>query len=188
MKEIILIVLICGLFIFFIFTFTNLIKKKKEDAKPSADKKEEKKPDNKESIPDIIKEVTMGNYMHDISQQTSMQDGVEFVENSMVEKTENIVVDAKNKIVDAFDEIQEIGDDIGDEIVEDIEGIEDIEDSIIDELDEDFSDTTLLGSDDYEEDFNLDNKPSKNNIVSEYKKLSKEMKTLLIADILKKKK
>ena len=83
MKEIILIVVIFGLFIFFIWALLKPQKKAKVEPKVEKEKA-------KDEPPAILKEVTMGNYMYEISQNTTV-DGVEIVEDGSLElpKQEN---------------------------------------------------------------------------------------------------
>lgn len=175
MKEIIIIALAGGLIIFFVLVFGGK-NKKKEDKKPQKNEIEKAK----EEIPDIVKEVTMGNYMFDISQQEN--DGVELVENEQLGTNFNEGKPAElNSIEEAYDEIDNIGSDF-DMLEDELNEIDECEDSILYEIDEEFTDDVLLG-----EINNINESKENNNVVDEYKGLSKEMKIMLMANILKKK-
>ena len=175
MKEIIIIALAGGLIIFFVLVFGGK-NKKKEDKKPQKNEIEKAK----EEIPDIVKEVTMGNYMFDISQQEN--DGIELIENEQLGSEFNESTPAElNSIEEAYDEIDNIGSDF-DMLEDELNEIDECEDSILYEIDEEFTDDVLLG-----EINNINESKENNNVVDEYKGLSKEMKIMLMANILKKK-
>ena len=182
MKEIILIAALVGLFIFFISFFYKIFlkKSKKKETKKTNEKDVVKEGKKSEDIPEILKEVTTGNYMHDLSK--SKVEGIEFEENLDIQKQEEV---KRTNVEQAFDDIDEIGDDLDDLIDIQVEEIEEIEDGLIDEVDEDFTDDTLLG--DIVDD-DSDSKSSDNKLAKEYKGLSKEIKAILIANILDKKK
>lgn len=178
MKEIILIMGICGLFIFFLYFLIRINKK----TKVKEVKKEEKLPqEKKEDIPEIIKEVTMGNYMFDMS-QNDVVDGVEMPEDNSIEKKTE-VKDFQQVIEDDFDRIENIGSDFGDEI--DIE-VEEIVDEI-DEIDDFMSEIDEINYEESDGNEVSENKVDKNSTVNQIKGLSKEIKTILIANILEKK-
>lgn len=179
MKEIILIVLASGLFIFFLWFFIKLNKPQKKVSKEQEKPKENKK----DEIPEILKEVTMGNYMFDLSKNDTI-DGVELKENETLEKPQEVFLDSRNNIEKAFDEIIDIGGDFDEVVDDEISEIEEYEDDLLDDIEEDFSDNSLLG--DVNE--GADNKSNKKSIIDEYKGLSKEMKIMVITNILKKKK
>ena len=175
MKEIIIIALAGGLIIFFVLVFGGK-NKKKEDKKPQKNEIEKAK----EEIPDIVKEVTMCNYMFDISQQEN--DGIELIENEQLGSEFNESTPSElNSIEEAYDEIDNIGSDF-DMLEDELNEIDECEDSILYEIDEEFTDDVLLG-----EINNINESKENNNVVDEYKGLSKEMKIMLMANILKKK-
>lgn len=168
MKEIILAIIIVGLFIFFFYFLFNLYKKEKvKKQEKVVEKKSEQ--NEKEDIPEILKEITLGNYMHDIS-KTEEIDGVVMEEDNTIEKPE---LDAVEKVEKAFDDIDDI----------EIDGVdtEDIEDEIVD------STELLLESEDDEEEDGKKLHTLKKSLADEYKGLSKNMKALIIANILEKK-
>lgn len=179
MEEIILVVLFLGLFIFLLWTFIKPQKKVKQETK-----KEEKPAESKkDEIPEILKDVTMGNYMYDIS-QTSMVDGVEILEDDTLEKPVEEETDSRSKIEKAFDEITDIGSDFEDSINDEISEIDDYGTSLLNEVDECIDEELLLEEDESE---NKDDTKKENPLTQEYKGLSKEMKAMLIANILEKK-
>ena len=172
MKEIILIVLIIGLVIFFLYSFLKPQKTIKKDKAPDKDKKDESSKQEKNEIPNILKEVTMGNYMYDLS-QNDVVDGIEMPEDESLDIQIKEEKDTRTKIEKAFDDIDEIGNDFEDDILDD------------------YDDLLMEGEEVLFDDFS-DNKTSSKvkdskSIVDEYKGLSKEMKTILIANILQKK-
>ncbi len=177
MEKIIIIVFLCGIFIFFLWL---LLKMNKKEKKQEPEKKEEKK-EVKDEIPQIIKDVTMGNYMYDIAQNSDEND-VEIIENANIktdeEKSKN---DAEEGIVDAsiekaFDYIDDIGDDYDDILDDDIDEIDSITETFDDEL---YEDDELKPDE--------ENGQKESALAKEYKGLSKEMKAMLIANILEKK-
>ena len=175
MKEIILIAGVCGLFIFFLYLFSKMIIEKKKETK-----KEEPQPEKpkKEEIPEIIKEVTMGNYMHDIS-QVDVVDGVEMPENEDIDIKETVKT-YEEMIEDSFDEVDTLGDDFDGDI--------DIEvDEITDEIEEidDYADDIAQNAESINGDKNKGKNQNKEmSTQDEIHKLSKKMKAVLIANVL----
>ena len=171
MKEIIEIIAVVGLFIFFFYFlyriyFKSSKKEEKKEEKKSAPAASEKK----EDIPEILKEVTMGNYMHDISKKVVV---------------EQSVMKEDDKIIDQFD-IEKAFDIIDSQDLEDVE-IEEIEDDIVSEIEVDM-DSVILGVDveDDETDVQVGRGNGKN-LAEEYANLSGNMKALIIANFLDKK-
>lgn len=181
MKEIIVIALIVGLFIFFFsFLFKLFLKKNKKVEEKKVEKKpadDTSKKDVKDEIPDILKEVTTGNYMYDLSKSTKI-DGIEFEENLNIDKP----AEKRTNVDKAFDDIGDMGDDLDELIDIHIEEIEDLEDELLDGIEEDFHDDVLLG-----DIVEGDEKTGDNKLAKEYGKLSKTMKAVIIANILEKK-
>lgn len=179
MKEIMLIAICGGLIIFFVFAFGDRKKKKNDKKVP---KKETEK--IKEDIPEIVKEVTMGNFMYDVLQ--SETDGIDMLENENIgEEKTNTNTNIDNSIEKAYDEIDDIGEDF-DLLEDELSEIDEYGDAILYDVDEEFNDDVLLGN--MSEDLEENNTNRSNNISDEYKGLSKEIKIMLVANILKKKK
>jgi hypothetical protein len=121
MKEIIEIIAVVGLFIFFFyFLYRIYLKSSKKEEKKEEKKSAPTASEKKEDIPEILKEVTMGNYMHDISKKVVVEQSVKKEE---------------NKIIDQFD-IEKAFDIIDSQDLEDVE-IEEIEDDIVSEIEVD---------------------------------------------------
>lgn len=172
MKEIILIVVIFGLLIFFLWV---LRPPKQKKLSKNVEKPKEKV---KDEIPEILKEVTMGNYMYDIA-QTTIVDGIEVVEDDTIELPAEQKEDKRSQIEKAFDEISDIGSDY-DEDMEDVFGDE----NLLDGIDEEFDDEILINDN---ETTSKTNSKKRKSLTEEYRGLSKEMKAMLIANILEKK-
>lgn len=177
MKEIILIILIGGLFIFFFWFLLAMVKKPKKKTEEKPEEKEEKKEETKQEIPEILKEVTMGNYMHDISTVPDSSDGL-IMQETEIETEEEIkpIFDIEKE----FDYIENQGNEISamfDEDIDDaIDEIEDIEDDV----------------DDYVKDMMEDDEDEAGgqqlvSVADEIKNSSNNLKALLIANILDKK-
>ena len=176
--EIILIVVGICAFVFFISTFSKMSKTPvKTESKDASKPNDANKDESVGEIPEILKEVTTGNYMYDLAQSSSNE--VQFAEN------ENISLDKdlkRTNVAKAFDDISDIGDDFDEAIDVEIEEINDIEDDMDDDLDENYSDAALLG-DILEE----ESEQSNNEVAVEYSKLSKKMKAILMSNALNKK-
>jgi len=167
MKEIIEIIVIVALFIFFFcFLCKIYLKSNKKEEKKKEYKSAETK-DKKEDIPEILKEVTMGNYMYDISKKIKVDE----VYSGQSSKNEN-----KFDIENAFDVIEN-------QNLDDVE-LEEIEDDLMMD-DIDFEIDSILEDD---ENVKKHNKNSKSNsLAEEYSNLSGNMKALIIANFLDKK-
>ena len=166
--EIILIVLsLAGIVFLSIFLINAFGKKAKKDdkAKPKEEKpveksdgKKEDKKEEKKDIPDILKEVTQGNYMYDISHESSD----ELTEEDIPENLELTEPDTST-VDEAFQRIEAIEDEYSDENLD--------TQSILDEMDGvSKKDTSECGE------------------LDEIRHLSKGTKAILISDILKRKK
>lgn len=82
---------------------------KKDESKKDADKKEEK-PAPKNDIPDVLKEVTQGNYMYDIAHEQPD----EITEDLMVENA-NITKDKTESVEESYEKIKSIELDVDDD-------------------------------------------------------------------------
>jgi len=163
------------LFIFFFWFLFNLVKKPKKKTEEKPKEKVEKKEEPKQEIPEILKEVTMGNYMHDISSVPDASDGLVMQEAD--------IEDDKNKessfdIEKEFDYIENQGNEIN-AIFDD--GIEEIEDDIEGAEDIDNFDQELFDNEYNDQEENIQS------VADEIKKSSITLKSLLIANILDKK-
>ena len=182
MKEIILGIVVIGLFIFFFYFLISLNKKKKEvkEVNKEESKGDSKKDNEKLEMPEILKEVTRGNYMHEVS-MSNVNDlnKVEMEENLNIKKDE---LDSIDKIENAFDEISDMSLDLdlGDEIVDD--SLEEIDEET-EYIDDYFNDTMMNNI----ESQNKNSKDAGKTIADEYKGLSNNMKALIIANVLSKK-
>jgi len=180
MEAILIVVAICA-FVFFIYTLGKMSKKStKTESKSKTDTKESKQREKKEDdIPDILKEVTTGNYMYDLAQSSNSE--VEFVENENISMEENDSINCTN-VAKAFDDIENIGDDLDDLIDVHIDEINEIEDDLNDDIGESYSESALLGDVDYD-----GNAKENNDVLEEYAKMSKKMKAILMSNALDKK-
>ncbi len=164
--EIIIAIVLVGLFVFMLTFLIHIFVKKdkpktesKNEAKPQEKPKttETKPQEKKDDIPEILKEVTQGNYMYDIAHE-----------------------EKDDVTVDDMDENQNISqDDITEESVDEayhkIEAIED-----------DYDDDKLLDTSSIIDDIDGKN-DQPNEDVEEFKRVSRKTKALLISDILKRK-
>ena len=170
MKEIIEIIAVVGLFIFFFyFLYRIYLKSSKKEEKKEEKKSAPTASEKKEDIPEILKEVTMGNYMHDISKKVVV---------------EQSVMKEENKIINQFD-IEKAFDIIDSQDLEDVE-IEEIEDDIVSEIEVDM-DSVILGVDVEDDETNVQVGGNRKNLAEEYANLSGNMKALIIANFLDKK-
>jgi len=139
--EIILIVLALGGIVFLsVFLINAFGKKAKKDdkAKPKEEKppaKADDKKEEKKEIPEILKEVTMGNYMYDISHETPDELTVDDIpENLELIKPDTTTVEEAYKGIEAIED--EYADDNLDtqSILDDLDGVK--KDSSSPEVDE----------------------------------------------------
>lgn len=104
MGEYIIPILALILFVFLIWFFVKIFVKKKTSEKPSKPdvepKKEEKKDAEKpkNDIPDILKEVTLGNYMYDIAHEQEDINVEDIPENGDIEADTKTVEEAFYRI------------------------------------------------------------------------------------------
>lgn len=162
--EIIVCVIAVALFVFMLVFLINVFVKKQKPADKAKDSKTEDnaKTDDKkvEEIPDILKEVTQGNYMYDIANENDDISQDAMVENNDI-KAEDIKPKQESKVEESYEKIEAIEDDYREDkllstqaILNDIDGVEDD-----DQADE----------------------------VKEIKGLSNKTKALIISDLLKRK-
>ncbi len=162
--EIIVCVIAVALFVFMLVFLINVFVKKQKPADKAKDSKTEDnaKTDDKkvEEIPDILKEVTQGNYMYDIANENDDISQDAMVENNDV-KAEDIKPKQESKVEESYEKIEAIEDDYREDkllntqaILNDLDGVEDD-----DQADE----------------------------VKEIKGLSNKTKALIISDLLKRK-
>ncbi len=162
--EIIVCVIAVALFAFMLVFLINVFVKKQKPADKAKDSKTEDnaKTDDKkiEEIPDILKEVTQGNYMYDIANENDDISQDAMVENNSI-KTEDIKPKQESKVEESYEKIEAIEDDYREDkllntqaILNDLDGVEDN-----DQADE----------------------------VKEIKGLSNKTKALIISDLLKRK-
>ena len=118
--------------------------------------------------------------MHEIS-QNAVVDGVEIIEDSTLELPKK--EDTRTKIEKAFDEISDIGDDFGEDVDLEADEIDDYVDIVYDAV-EDLDDEILIDDNNISDVKVVKRKQS---LTEEYRGLSKEMKAMLIANILEKK-
>ena len=166
MEKIIISLVIVGLFIFFVYFLVKLYQKEKVKKEDKPPEKVAEKESEKEEIPAILKEITMGNYMHDMSKDGRSGE-IEMEEDNSIQMPE---MDNIEKVEKAFDDINDINIDIDLETEE----IDDIEDELLNNLEDDL----------IEDEENVNKGKS---IADEYKGLSKNMKALIIANFLEKK-
>ena len=162
--EIIVCVIAVALFVFMLVFLINVFVKKQKPADKAKDSKTEDnaKTDDKkiEEIPDILKEVTQGNYMYDIANENDDISQDSMVENNDI-KAEDIKPKQESKVEESYEKIEAIEDDYREDkllntqaILNDLDGVEDN-----DQADE----------------------------VKEIKGLSNKTKALIISDLLKRK-
>ena len=162
--EIIVCVIAVALFVFMFVFLINVFVKKQKPADKAKDSKTEDnaKTDDKkvEEIPDILKEVTQGNYMYDIANENDDISQDAMVENNDI-KAEDIKPKQESKVEESYEKIEAIEDDYREDkllntqaILNDLDGVEDD-----DQADE----------------------------VKEIKGLSNKTKALIISDLLKRK-
>ncbi len=162
--EIIVCVIAVALFVFMLVFLINVFVKKQKPADKAKDSKTEDnaKTDDKkvEEIPDILKEVTQGNYMYDIANENDDISQDAMVENNDI-KAEDIKPKQESKVEESYEKIEAIEDDYREDkllntqaILNDLDGVEDD-----DQADE----------------------------VKEIKGLSNKTKALIISDLLKRK-
>ncbi len=162
--EIIVCVIAVALFVFMLVFLINVFVKKQKPADKAKDSKTEDnaKTDDKKSeeIPDILKEVTQGNYMYDIANENDDISQDAMVENNDI-KAEDIKPKQESKVEESYEKIEAIEDDYREDkllntqaILNDLDGVEDD-----DQADE----------------------------VKEIKGLSNKTKALIISDLLKRK-
>lgn len=162
--EIIVCVIAVALFVFMLVFLINVFVKKQRPADKAKDSKTEDnaKTDDKkvEEIPDILKEVTQGNYMYDIANENDDISQDAMVENNDI-KAEDIKPKQESKVEESYEKIEAIEDDYREDkllntqaILNDLDGVEDD-----DQADE----------------------------VKEIKGLSNKTKALIISDLLKRK-
>ena len=162
--EIIVCVIAVALFVFMLVFLINVFVKKQKPADKAKDSKTEDnaKTDDKkmEEIPDILKEVTQGNYMYDIANENDDISQDAMVENNDI-KSEDIKPKQESKVEESYEKIEAIEDDYREDkllntqaILNDLDGVEDN-----DQADE----------------------------VKEIKGLSNKTKALIISDLLKRK-
>lgn len=162
--EIIVCVIAVALFVFMLVFLINVFVKKQKPADKAKDSKTEDnaKTDDKkvEEIPDILKEVTQGNYMYDIANENDDISQDAMVENNDI-KAEDIKTKQESKVEESYEKIEAIEDDYREDkllntqaILNDLDGVEDD-----DQADE----------------------------VKEIKGLSNKTKALIISDLLKRK-
>lgn len=162
--EIIVCVIAVALFVFMLVFLINVFVKKQKPADKAKDLKTEDnaKTDDKkiEEIPDILKEVTQGNYMYDIANENDDISQDAMVENNDI-KAEDIKPKQESKVEESYEKIEAIEDDYREDkllntqaILNDLDGVEDD-----DQADE----------------------------VKEIKGLSNKTKALIISDLLKRK-
>lgn len=161
--EIVIAIIGVGIFVFMLVFLINIFAKKSktDTVKPKLDTpKEEKKESKKEDIPEILTEVTQGNYMYDIANENDNAIP-DMVENDNI-KEENISKKPVSMVEESFDKIEAIKDDYREDKLLNTQ-------AILNDLD---------GVDDSEQ-------PDE---VKEFKGLSNRTKALIISDLLKKKK
>lgn len=162
--EIVVCVIAVALFVFMLVFLINVFVKKQKPADKAKDSKTEDnaKTDDKKSeeIPDILKEVTQGNYMYDIANESDDISQDAMVENNSI-KAEDIKPKQESKVEESYEKIEAIEDDYREDkllntqaILNDLDGVEDD-----DQADE----------------------------VKEIKGLSNKTKALIISDLLKRK-
>ena len=162
--EIVVCVIAVALFVFMLVFLINVFVKKQKPADKAKDSKTEDtaKTDDKKSeeIPDILKEVTQGNYMYDIANENDDISQEAMVENNSI-TAEDIKPKQESKVEESYEKIEAIEDDYREDkllntqaILNDLDGVEDD-----DQADE----------------------------VKEIKGLSNKTKALIISDLLKRK-
>ena len=162
MSKIILIIVLSIVFLVVSGLFANVFLRKNKEEKP-VDKKEEKTKEDakKDDIPEILKEVTMGNYMFDNAKLSETEQlKVDMVENTDIVKEEkSFRVELGEPLDECDDEPMNTRD-------------------IIDQLDEQH-DEELEEIEEVLE--------AKQSVATEIKNASPTLKAMLIADILRKK-
>ena len=160
--KITLIIVLSVAFLVVAGLLANVFLRKNKEEKPAEKKEEKPKEDaKKDDIPEILKEVTMGNYMYDnakLSESEQLQ--VDMVENKDIVKEEKVFRVELGDPLDQYD----------DEPM----NTRDILDQLDDELDKD-----IAGND--------ETPKTRQSVASEIKKASPTLKAMIIADVLRKK-
>ena len=180
MKEIIIVCVLVISFFVVAYLISNLIIKqkkveKKESEKPSDEKVEQPK-EKEDDIPEILKEVTMGNYLYDDAKLNE----TEQLQESMVENTNIEKEPEKVFRVELGEPLEEMFDDeplTTRDILEDLDNQS--EESFADENTDQEDTTTEHEGEEIEKEVE--------NVAKEIKKLSPKMKAILIANLLNKK-
>ena len=169
MKGIIELVAVVALFIFFFYFLYKLyLKSDKKEVKAKEEKpvKKDENVDKKEDIPEILKEVTMGNYMYDISKTS---------------KSEPTEVSFEKPEKDSEFDIDKVFESINSQELEDVQ-IEEIEDDLMEDIGVGVDDVILEVDDE-----DVIKSQKRKSLAEEYAELSGNMKALIIANVLDKK-